>query len=81
LIRDLVRFGPVCAIAAFARVERRTSIGVAIVLAVGVVVLWTMAFAARESSTAALAFLWAWVAGVPAATAFVNFQARRRSRR
>ena len=77
---DALWFSPACVVAAIAPVESRGARMVAAALSVGVVVVWAMAFAARESSTAGLAFLWAWIAGVPAVAAFVVVQSVRRGR-
>ena len=66
----LLAFGPMCFVLALAPVSRVALYGISALLAVVVAGMW-VAYATNDSSTSALIFIWAWIAGVPLAAVAV----------
>lgn len=62
----LLWFGPMCVVLALTPVSRVVLCGLSALLAVVVAGMW-IAYATNDSSTSALIFMWAWIAGVPLA--------------
>jgi hypothetical protein len=66
----LLGFGPMSFVLALAPVSRVVLYGISALLAVVVAGMW-VAYATNDSSTSALIFVWAWIAGVPLAAVAV----------
>lgn len=62
----LLWFGPMSVVLALAPVSRVVLVGLSAPFAVVVAGMW-IAYAVNDSSTSALIFIWAWIAGVPLA--------------
>ena len=65
-VLGLVWFGPMSVVLALADVSRVVFVGLSVLLALAVAASW-IAYASNDSSTSALIFIWAWIAGVPLA--------------
>ena len=70
-------FGPMSVVLALAHASRVVLFGLSLLLAVWVAASWIV-YASNDSSTSALIFMWAWVAGVPL-TAMVGTLSRKMS--
>lgn len=74
----LLSLGSAALLAAFAPIGARGAGLVCVVLGTAMVVMWWL-FAANESSTSSLVFLWGWLAGIPAAATLGVLASRRAS--